>query len=394
MSARRSAGTSRAGFTLLELVVAMGLVSIVMLAVYRLLDSTMSMWTRGETQRALVEASSATGELLTGDLRGIHPGIQGDMVAEWVAHDSDGDGLRESYWPRLRLVRAAPASTVARLLARSGRMRQMEVRDELDGEAQTQPGAEAQLAEPSSVRTMRMPGPRLMEVVWCVVPTLGGTRNPDLSAEGLLIRGERLLDGTGTSVFAPGYFDGAGLPQVGTAEEVTGGILWCGMAFASQMTLLDGDWKVGAEPTQAAGSWDAWGRGRPDRELHEWNEPAAGAPPARERPVLPRRVRIELELEREVDRERRARTLQEIAAADTSFEVTSGERLPEPGSFLRVGAEWMELGSRIGNRVSVRRGQRGTAAMIHPANSMVHHGETVVFEVPVSTYQDDWNYRE
>ena len=59
---------------------------------------------------------------------------------------------------------------------------------------------------------------------------------------------------------------------------------------------------------------------------------------------------------------------------------------------MRIGAEWMQLSSRVGNRVSVRRGVRGTQPVIHPRDRMVHHGETVVFEVPISTYHDDWNF--
>ena len=44
-----------------------------------------------------------------------------------------------------------------------------------------------------------------------------------------------------------------------------------------------------------------------------------------------------------------------------------------------------------GDRVRVERGARGTTPTAHPTGAMVHHGEPVVTEVPVLSYNDDWN---
>ena len=71
--------------------------------------------------------------------------------------------------------------------------------------------------------------------------------------------------------------------------------------------------------------------------------------------------------------------------------MRNGERLPEPGAFILIDAEWMQVVSKAGNNVSVRRAQRGTSAVIHKVGGMVHYGETVVFEVPISVARDEWN---
>lgn len=396
----RGAGASgaRGGFTLIELVVAMGLVSIVMLAVFQLLDTATGLWTRGETQRSLVEASSATAELLVADLRSLHPGVQGDLLAEWESFDADGDGIRERYWPRVRLVRHVSPATVARLLARDGQAAPPAgPAAGSSGGSAGEPGQDADSGEAGDAtrgaRTLRMPGSRLIEVVWCIVPAQARAATADGRAEGLLLRGERLLDDPlRGSFFAPGFFDGAGMPRAADVDPVTGGLLYCGLAFASQTTLFEDGWRVGGELTDASASWDAWQTGRPDVELHEWNEAAAGAPPPRDAPVLPRRVRLELEFERAVDLRRRPRLAEPLDATETSFQVTRGDDLPGPGSHLLLDAEWMEVTGVREERVSVKRGVRGTAAVPHASGSLVHHGHTVVFEVPIAVHRDDWSY--
>jgi len=46
-----SVTTNRRGLTLVELLIAVGLASMLMVAVFRLLDSSLALWNKGEVQR-------------------------------------------------------------------------------------------------------------------------------------------------------------------------------------------------------------------------------------------------------------------------------------------------------------------------------------------------------
>ncbi|MBL8861300.1 MAG: prepilin-type N-terminal cleavage/methylation domain-containing protein [Planctomycetes bacterium] len=372
--------SARRGLTLVELVLAIFLLSLLMLAVFQLFDRSLSVWRRGETRRALLEQSSVVLESLALDLRGLEPGSQGDFVVEWVRFDTDGDGLLETQWPRLRLVRQASAAEVARALARS----EAAVRRAEGAAAAAELAREPVIAAPAS--------PGLLEVVWTIQPA--SLTQPDARSEGVIYRGERALsDAASQSFFAPEFFGASQRPPAGATEEVTGGLLWMQVLCAAQTSVVNDGWRTGAGGLSAAApSWDAHGLGRPDRDAHAWNEPHPGQPAAKGRALLPRRVRIELEFERPVDRLRRTRLREPADNQDAFLVVDDGRRLPtEPGAHVLVGAEWMRVTSIDGGRVSVQRAQRGTSAAPHPTGSMVHWGTSLVREVPIATYRDDWN---
>ncbi|MDP6539164.1 MAG: hypothetical protein QF903_00620 [Planctomycetota bacterium] len=353
-----SARAQGAGLTLVELVLATGLLTVLMIAVFSLLDGSLDLWRRAETRRNLSEHAGGLVELLATDLRSLEPGEQGDVLAEWVRFDADGDGLAETGWPRLRLVRQAAAAEVARLTA-------------AEEEPSTLPGS--------------------LEVCWAFLPAGGSA---DARAEAIAWRGARLaLDDTRRTFFDPGFFDAAsGEPDAGELEDVTGGLLWVGLSFATQTSIVHDGWELGDRLEHAASSWDAWNRGRPDTSVHPYNEPGTGMPEVRERPLLPRRVRIEIELERETDRKARTRLTEHLAASDSTFSVDDPTRVPRgEDAFVNLDGEWMRVTGVSGSRVSVRRGQRGSEPVPHEPGSMVHWGARVVREVPITLYREDWN---
>ncbi|MDP6519629.1 MAG: type II secretion system protein, partial [Planctomycetota bacterium] len=302
----------RRGFTLVEVVLALGLFSMLMVAVFQLLQGSLDLWNRGETRRNIVDQATSAGELLAQDLRALAAGASGDVLAEWVPFDTDGDGLREKYWPRLRLVRQA---TEAELRRRG--------------------------AAPDDLH-----GPGLLEVAWAVLPMttpqeagVGGDLHSspaDKRAEGVLWRGERLPDDPlGMSFFEPGFFSRNGRPAGGALEEVSGGLLWMGIFFATQTSSVRAGWETGPELWHAATSWDGWQRERPAADVHPWNEAGSGMPAVDGVVLLPRRVRVELEFERAKDRRRRTRLADLIEAGDTQLVVEDGERVPaRSGSFI------------------------------------------------------------
>lgn len=365
---RRHALTSspRRGLTLIELVVAAGLMSLLMVAVFSLLESFLSMWQRSEQRRQLDEGSTGIVELLASDLAALDAGERGDLLAEWVAFDTDADGLLDARWPRLRLVRHASAGELARL----------------------------QAANPEPER-----GEGLIEVCWALLPARphGGPneKRRDELAEGFLWRGERVYgsaDETNPSFFAPRFISGAGRPRPGSVEEVSGGVLWLGMQFATQSSWLRDGWRTGPGAAEVAASWDAWSLQRADLDHHFWNEASTALPVAHGRPVLPRRVRLELELERPSDLKRRTRLAQFVDVHEGSLPVLDRERLPAgPDGHILVDAEWMEVHSVLGNTVQVRRGARGTEARPHEAGALVHFGTTLEREVPIALHREDWD---
>lgn len=354
-------GRARApGFTLVELVVAAGLMTLLIVTLFSLVDDFLSLWEKSELRRQVIEEGSGVTELLAADLSSLEPGPRGDLLCEWVFHDTDGDGVSESKWPRLRLVRNASPRELAL----------------------------HQAARPDERKEL---GEGLLEVVWVVLPARARSNERDLRAEGFLWRGERLYGSSeGISVFDDAYFSTTGRPAAGAVSEVTGGVLWLDLAFATQTSSLADGWESGGLGGVTP-SWDAWLLERANFERHVWNEFGAGMPEVDERPLMPRRVRITLEIERTKDLKRRTRSLTQVGPEDTAFAVDDGRRLPEPGAFVLLDAEWMQVVSTSGERLSVKRGARGTTPAPHEPGALVHHGMRVVREVPIATHQEDWN---
>jgi len=388
-ASRGRALRKRGGFTVVELVLAAGLLSVLMVAVFALIDGSLQIWRRSETRRNLTEQATGVVELLAHDLQAIEGGARGDMLVEWTTFDTDGDELKETVWPRLRFVRQASAAELALLQRRvpappaPGDESAEEEDAEEDGASAAAPGVPLPLEDESFV------GPAMIEVCWTVVPT--DPRDRDHRAEGLLYRGARRLSGPGGSFFDQRFVRADGRPQLDLLEEVSGGLLWLQPLMATQTSIVHDGWEIGGEYEHAATSWDAWRAERPDPTIHEWNAEGRGMPDVDGRPLLPRRIRIELEFERPADRLRRARTLGLIEVTDVAFDVSDGRRLPGPGSFVKVDGEWMLVRELRGDHVTVKRGQRGTQILAHQPGALVHWGLPLVREVPVALYREDWD---
>jgi prepilin-type N-terminal cleavage/methylation domain-containing protein len=354
-----SAASRRAGFTMVELLLAVGLFSVLMLALLRVIDASLTIWGRADQTRELSEMGGAVLDLLAEDVHALEAGARGDLVADWRLHDLDRDGIEGAPGQRLRLVRQVGAAELQRLAPSAGTPETFER--------------------------------GLVEVAWAWLPASGGDGNAS-RANGTLWRGERLTPDPETlSFFAEGFFGPSGKAVPGSLVELTSGVLWFDAWFASQTSILHGGWELGNELPDCAASWDAWGKARPDPELTPFNLPAAGMPQAKDVPLLPRRVRIELELERERDLKRRTRLARLLEPGDSALALDDITRVPrERGRHVRVDAEWMEVLSASGNTLSVRRGARGTRPTLHKSGALVHHGETVVREVPLSIQQEDW----
>ncbi len=342
-----------------------------MVLVFQLIDRTLGVWRKSETRSSLLEQAASVADLFAHDLRGLENGVQGDLVLEWVRFDTDGDGVAETNWPRLRLVRQGSSAEVARL----------------QEDLQRESGAPRTADAPA--RVLRA-APGLIESIWLVAPA--SLTDADARAEGILWRGERLQDDATTkSFFAPDFMGSSGRPPAGATEELSGGVLWMQVLCAAQTSVVHERWHLGLEPGDATASWDAWAKDRPDASAVAWNQPHPGVRPAHGRPALPRRVRLELEVERESDRTRRTRLLDQVDAADGRLALDDGSRLPEPGACVRIDAEWMQLSSVDGDSAAVVRGVRGTTPRSHARGALVHWGAPLTRELTVTTCREDWN---
>lgn len=357
-----SAAPRRAGFTMVELLLAVGLFSILVLALLRVVDASIKIWDRADETRELSEMGGAVLDLLAEDVHALEAGARGDLVADWRLHDLDRDGIEGAPGQRLRLVRQVGAADLQRLAPTAG--------------------------VPETFER------GIVEVAWSWMPGSGAATDTGGMGEravGMLSRGERLTPDPDTlSFFSEGFFGPSGKALPGSLVELTSGVLWFDAWFASQTSILHDGWELGNELADCAASWDAWNKERPDAEVTALNRPAAGMPQAKDVPLLPRRVRLELELEREADLRFRTRLAVPTTTDASQIEVRDGRKIPE-GRMILVGDEWMEVLAIAGNVVSVGRGRRGTRATEHPAEALVHHGYRLVREIPVDVTREDWD---
>ena len=359
----------RRGFTLVELLVALALFSLLVLAVVRLLDGSLRVLGESEGQRDRLALELVTSEWLLGDLAGLASGEDGDLLVDWWTYDQDGDGIASRPWPRLRLVRRAAPRDLLRLGLRKG----------------SEDAVEQDLGVGRLMRS-----DALVEVVWCVQPAAREQGEPS-RGDGLLLRGERVLTGPKEdSFFAPNFFDGSGAPPGAVAQELARGLLWFDLWLADETSLLHGAWNLGSQSGDVARAWDAWGLGRTDLDRHAFNQtlprPTTGDLALR----LPRRMRIEFEFEPPMERERRPKLTAEIDAEARFLPLDAPTRLPEPGSLLLLGEEWVELVSASSSGAQVSRAQRGTRAAVHRPGERLQWGQSFAREFAPAPRREDW----
>ena len=104
----------RFGFTMVELLLAMALMSVLMIALVRLLDTSLSIWGRTESDRDALELGSSLLEIAARDLATLEGSEDGDLVFDWVRRDVDSNGVADLLCPRVVARRQADAAELAR----------------------------------------------------------------------------------------------------------------------------------------------------------------------------------------------------------------------------------------------------------------------------------------
>ncbi len=355
----------RAGLTLVELVLALGLFALLAVALVELLDTTLSIWEEAEVERERLGREAALVQWFERDLEFLAGGERGDLLFDWELVDVDGDGIATRPTARLRLVRRAVAEDFDRLGAR---------RVLAGGEVAPTPGTSRPL----------------IEVLWALELD-GGAAGQPVRGDGRLLRAECVLDGPPT-YFDRDAFGAGGRVLAEGAQAIAAGVLHWELQFASQTTSLLGGWRVGEDLAAASSAWDARDGSRlaAARE-HPLNAMAPGTPPFDGRPLLPRRVRLVIELERPDRTARRPRLRAPVGAEDLELLLGGARDLPRAGDLVLIGEEWVRVTSIVGERMNVVRGERGTRPIAHPEGSPVQFGDRIEREFTVPQHEEDWN---
>jgi hypothetical protein len=302
-------------------------------------------------------------DLFAEDVYALEIGPRGDMLGDWARLDIDRDGIAGAVWPRVRFVRHATAADLMRVRP-------------------TEAGADGvDRIDPHALG--------LVEVCWALLPPT--QVDPDERQLGLLWRGERLINDPSLSFLDERFFNAAGKPTPGSLDIVTGGVLWFDVWYAAQTSIVHDGWTLGDEIADCAASWDAYNAERPNTEVSYLNTPARGMPKAKGLPLLPRRIRVTVEIERPTEIKRRTRLAANVEPDANQIPVDDETRLPPQGSMILVGEEWMKVGMAGRGTVTVMRAQRGTRRMAHDSGILVHYGNAMTREIPVPVVREDWD---
>ncbi len=361
----------QAGFTVLELLVAMGLLAALGAFVMQLVGSSFDMYRRGDKRGDLYANAQHILELLETDLVAVHPGPDGRFLLEAEAMGGAGGGFL------LRLVRSIPHSESEHpVLRKAGTRTSASAR--YDG-SDPGPGAREDIPPPSG----------LMEVAWALLPDPTDEEHP-----GVLT----LYRGVSAPAFAAGgLFDPA---QEGQRDEA-----WVRAQLKPVATDILGLWLLCMG--QGSASWEEQlvleGRGNAQMALLNWDSTRGVLPPqlfplARagsatvpEDDIYPRAVRMVLQVAR---RDRPDAWLRgSLREEHQVVGLTTTRDLPEEDEqdqCIKLGTEWMELGARSSGDVSVRRGVRRSRASALGPGTPVYVGRTFRKTVAIPGRRSFW----
>ncbi len=316
--------SSKSGFTLLEILIVMGLLVSLGYLMFSLLRGSLELWRKGESGRDLNEKAAAVFDIVQRDLRAIHVGESGQVLVDWV--DQKGPEPAGAL-QRMRFVRSLNRAEEAALL----------------GKNETRCG--------------------LAELAYRV--------NDDIRSEDrsllVLSRAVRSPLHVGSpSVFEEKFFS---IPKTDADPfaEITAGVLYF------SLTLADANQ---ADFT----CWDST-RGILEKRSgltvnHFPLAIGAGSREDRRDDIFPQTIDIHLVLERDEPESRLTFLREAIDEEETKLEVDDIKRIAK-AQFLKIETEWMEIGSIEGKFVNVKqRGVRGTNKAMHSQGSKIHTGES------------------
>jgi prepilin-type N-terminal cleavage/methylation domain-containing protein len=352
----------RAGFTLLELLTAAALFSILGVMLFQMVRSAMDVWGTGERNRELYERATTAFDLLATDLRDGWAGTPSagqpaELLCTWRAEDLDQDGRPDRFVPLLRFTRLCHEERSLEWLARAG--------DTAGGE-QAVTGL-----QPQDSKTLRPTG-GLAESLYTTVQRTG-------AALPSLVRSVRAPAGGERSLLDPELADKPDRLAQGSSVVIDD-VLFFGVEFWGPATR-------GWEPD--GGALSAWDSTRGVLPPGDTGFPygVAGSLGDTSDDVWPRLIRLTLVLDRSQGATTAGKLADPVGADGRRIKLAGAallhdEQTPE---YLLVEQEWMGVMSIEGDEVAVRRGARGSVAAAHSEGATVRAGRSFhrVLELPV-----------
>ncbi len=385
-----------AGFTLVELLVVMGILSGFLLMLVRLVDGGLSIFGEGELGQALADRASRAQHVITrelGALRGAASGRDREVVDDRFVLQELPIGLPprpERGASRVQVLRGSVRLLADRELSLiEAYLAAQVMRDEpgLAPEAAAQKVARLQQGHP-----LRGLGNVLL-VPW---------RQEGADEAFLELRAAWLLPGQLVPSGPDDFVDPFRVPVPGLTELP--GLLVYRITTPILQELLHVEFRCWAQSTR---SWDDGGGALPnwDSARGGWLvDEQSGGEFALDRgaasadvpydDVHPHGILVRCVVAQPASFAAEGLLAQPANADDDVLVLLAGDRFPGPvtGGFVKLRGEWLSYGERDGDVLrGVRRGQRRTKALDHPAGTRVHVGRTVEFVVPIAHQKDDWN---
>jgi prepilin-type N-terminal cleavage/methylation domain-containing protein len=362
------------GFTLLELMVAIGVFVLLAVVLVGLLQSSLNTWDAGTARKDVYERAQSLFTLLTRDVQSLY--VVDVEDAQDIVYPFFGDADTAGM-SRVRFVRgeSSLAGGVARMIPRrqSGRIR---------GGAMALPSAAGSSA-PGSVNVFRPDAwePQLLEVAYLI--------DPD-PAQAVLWRLEQPWNPDARqSLFNDDIFNQRSVIASARGAQVDQGLLCWEVLYWTRNT---GSWG-GRAPRRGtpisvrnAGPEVRWDATRQYDERFAFYRPVAKDMPLD--PVYPELIRITVVLEPLVGERTRTILAAPVDGQSLEIPVASTRNLPPPPNYVRIGREWIAYRAMDGGTLRGTRGVWGTKAMPHAAGEAVRSGFVFSTVIPVPMYRD------
>jgi len=360
-----------AGFTLVELMVAMGIFVALGAALVTMVYAAADAWRAGERRRIVYERAQAALSMLALDLAAVYsrePVQEGVPMARFFC-EQEGGGYRLSF---VRTFETGPERAITFFAGSRG--------------GQGAPYTDGFTGDPAGLKP------------------LGG-----LLGVSYFLRGRELRRATLAPPAAPGRdATSARIIAPGEGERIADNVLYLGFRFWTQYTT---SWDApppdprSLKTKTARGPeivWDSTrgagigaldpqtGRMRPFAMARGVESLAEGSDD-----VFPEIVEVTLVVEPDERRAVRAELVEPLSEAGSVMNVTSTAGFDDPSAgspWLLVGNEWVRCAekSKRSFRLSAR-GERGTARSSHPVGTVVRAGTTFVQRIHVSAFREDWS---
>lgn len=362
-----SGGRPVAGFTLIELIIAIGIFLAMGSFIYTFISTGLRIWEEGEGKGAAYEAVQGVIEEMTDDLRSVYTGEPLDRHRFKFLCDTGNAGEEGIVpVPRLRFVRTLKG----------------EMKNPITREAGTLPGSTGtydlfQDAEEAQEEGLLPPG-GLAEVLYTFDYPKGS------EGVGVLRKGIRAPLGGEESFFGEEIFTQAERLSKSTHPLIEG-VLYGAFLF-----------ERGDGPSAEKALYDTWdstrgilGEGPLAFPLfkgqNSLNDPRDD--------IFPKRVEVILVFQEEQNVQ--ARLLEDLDPQDLVVPVHPIDQFPTSKVeqlFVKIDEEWISYQGKDASRLTLlKRGARGTRPSSHRRGAFVRFGRTFSFAVRIPCYRECWN---